>query len=313
MCVIIHKPAGVNVPSAKILETCHNNNQDGIGMMFNDPSLKTVIINKGFRNAEELEEAIHEMERTLLISMSDVELIIHFRWATHGEVSPNNCHPFPTIATEEALRSTKISCKCGIAHNGIINMVDDHDTMSDTMLFVTKYIADMNFDEIYKARNLIDYAIEGDRFIALSDDGRILRLGEWEERIIDGCYYSNWSYITSGNTYRNKVRPTIWDYEKKKDARGYYESGYLEDIDYDDNYLDKKCDICSKESHDVYHYYDIEGWDIELCGDCYESNKTFIQTNGVITDERFDEDYFGTDDIIEQSTIIPSSSNPSLS
>ena len=290
MCVIIHKPAGIEVPSINVLENCHNNNPHGIGMMFNDPSTNTVIIRKGFRNPQELLETIMQCEHELGICMTDVELVIHFRFATHGEISPNNCHPFPTIPIEEVLCNTNVSCSCGIAHNGIIDFVDDDPKLSDTMMFVVHYIADMDFYDIYKARNLIEYAIGTDKFIALSGTGEVLKLGEWEERIIDGCFYSNWSYITytSGYKFRRRNNDTVWDGEQRKHGRfgsHYGNQGVIFDAAYGD---DKRCDICSAESNDIYHYFDLEGWDIELCDNCYQQNKNFLLDNGEIVDERFD-------------------------
>lgn len=81
MCVIIHKPAGVQMPQLHILESCFLRNRDGIGFCTSS--------GKSWHGMS-FYKFLSELGKT----DDSEEIIIHFRWATHGSVSRKNCHPF---------------------------------------------------------------------------------------------------------------------------------------------------------------------------------------------------------------------------
>jgi len=100
MCIIIYKPKGRDLSREleKNLITSHENNFDGCGFMHNGKDEKEVTINKGFMCIEELFDALKT------IDAKNKNIVFHFRYATHGEILPENCHPFPVTENEKELR-----------------------------------------------------------------------------------------------------------------------------------------------------------------------------------------------------------------
>lgn len=85
MCVILVCPEGVR-PDPDTVAACHEINPHGIGLAWRSGGL--VHWRKGLDPAGLLER------------LGDVpgEAVIHFRWASVGEVVPQLCHPFPVTA-----------------------------------------------------------------------------------------------------------------------------------------------------------------------------------------------------------------------
>ena len=260
MCIIIHKPAGKQIPSIDTLINCHNNNYHGIGFMINMPT--EVVISKGFNSVDKLIAGLNDAEDRYG-SLVPRDIAIHFRYATHGEISAHNCHPFPISSDPELLRAINLTHHCAIAHNGIIAITDDDPLLSDTMMFIKDYISEMNFAEIVKAKNLIELAIDTDRLILFGTDNNVLKLGKWIYEEQDGCFYSN-------GTYR-------WSMNRRGTTTG---NATIREIE---------CDICSSTDN-VSQYNDIDGWEMWLCKDCYEANKEFLE------DDPYDDPYDDKDD-----------------
>ena len=109
MCIIIHKPAGVDVSSSfKKFDTL---NPDGAGVAWIEKN--TVKMQKGFFNYKKIPHLV------------DFEAVFHFRLATSGLINRENCHPF------------FISKNTYVFHNGIFNHLNGLDEKkSDTTLFV---------------------------------------------------------------------------------------------------------------------------------------------------------------------------------
>lgn len=138
MCVIVYKPEGVLLPKDDVLEECFLSNPDGAGWMMRTRDDR-VLIRKGYMNIDDLLDSIHGIRH-----LDDRELVIHFRWATHGSKSQGNTHPFPITKKKNMLRSLSTICDYALMHNGIINDVKNKDsTLSDTMCLV-KLIAGSN-------------------------------------------------------------------------------------------------------------------------------------------------------------------------
>lgn len=109
--------------------------------------------------------------------------IIHFRFATHGSIKPDNCHPFEQKGVF-------------FAHNGILNLKPDDD-MTDSETAFRKYIypAIEHYgidDEFTDA--VIDSLIGWSKFAILCD-GKIHTYGEFVT-LGDGCSYSNTRFLS---------------------------------------------------------------------------------------------------------------------
>jgi hypothetical protein len=120
MCLIVYSPAGT-IFDYETFDCAQAFNPDGIGIMSErgvEKFLGSDAAKDAWRHLRDLED-----ER--------VPYGIHFRLATHGDVSFENCHPF------RAPRSDAL-----VMHNGIIRSTAHLATRSrsDTVLFVEKFM-----------------------------------------------------------------------------------------------------------------------------------------------------------------------------
>jgi hypothetical protein len=122
MCQAIYKPAGVQVDKAT-LKRAWQENQDGAGFCYVNNEKTAVVIKKGFFKFKafwyQYEKHAHK------------DVLIHFRYATHGGKVSENCHPF-AIAKDAAL-----------IHNGILSGFTPlpTSTLSDTRIFCDGYLS----------------------------------------------------------------------------------------------------------------------------------------------------------------------------
>lgn len=248
MCIIIHKPVGLELPNEKTLETCFWANPDGAGYMLKRHGQLTMA--KGFMRLEELFKAINMLQ----IQASD-ELAIHFRITTSGGTRKANCHPFPiTRNTKELKETEKRFIHAGLMHNGVIGQ--GKDTLSDTMLFVRDTLSREDvFQAIRQHHKQTIAAIEnltkGSRLL-LMQAGKIgtIRTGNWIEE--DGIFYSN-------GTYKSRHQ---FDY-----AKWYQEDEEWDFLESLPDYFD--CPICQNviANYDC-DYQEESGWPMAVCPEC---------------------------------------------
>ena len=109
MCLIIFKPANVEVPD-ELWPSALKANDDGCGILWSD----------GNKLHAEKDTDTREVFR-LIEDHTDKDVIIHLRFATHGDVILPNTHPF--LITDEL----------GFVHNGMLRTVKQtHPQYSDT-------------------------------------------------------------------------------------------------------------------------------------------------------------------------------------
>jgi hypothetical protein len=121
MCLIVHRPVGIKTPS-DWFDNALANNPDGWGIVASTG--RALSIARGLDPKK-----FH----TALKTFKDKEVLIHFRFATHGSVSVENCHPF-TI------------CDGGFAvvHNGVINIdTSSNEDLSDSWHYANGVLAPM--------------------------------------------------------------------------------------------------------------------------------------------------------------------------
>ena len=192
MCIIIYKPAGVEHPEKAILRICNENNPDYNGFMVATGS--EVIIRKGFEGVRSLRKAIRKTEKDSKIDMVKLPVVYHFRIATSGLIKPQNSHPFPLSSKVRDLQSCNISCESGVVHNGVLSGVGSEKHLSDTQLFIRDFLSKFSFLELGEKRikNLVNLALQGDRFLVLNKSGLVKTWGAWLE--VGGLFYSNDGY-----------------------------------------------------------------------------------------------------------------------
>lgn len=252
MCIIIAKKSGIEMPDKRTLEICHNNNPDGSGFMYRKGG--RVIISKGYRTTESLIAGLASHK----IGSKD-NLIIHFRWATHGETNEENCHPFPLSKKLKHLKSIDHETDIGMAHNGVIPIEPTITGISDTMEFAFRLLSQTTFREgirdktvsIFKA---ITYLAPSNRFAFLTKKD-FITLGEGWCNDKLGIEYSNDGYK------KEKIR-----------FSGHYSGYYGCDGGYDDEmWASKDCDYCGAMvmAQSLTHIGD----DMEVCKACLQAYK----------------------------------------
>lgn len=199
MCLLIYKPLGVGY--GKISSAIRNgarSNRHSFGYALKRNGQHKIIINKDFKNCEEMIKELEEQK----IQFGD-ELMVHLRLATHGEICPENAHPY--VISRNSIYFWKKGGSSAfpvIGHNGILRGFGD-DKLSDTYDFVLRILAEPN---VLSALLLDPEAIFNtpefkkmltwDRFCILFPN----RQGFWsgDKILYEGVYYSNSGFKGEG-------------------------------------------------------------------------------------------------------------------
>jgi len=209
MCIIIVKPVGVALPPTEHVSEAFQRNPDGFGLAYWNKGMHKVRLTKGAMTA-----------RAARIMISDVPepqgkvIVMHFRNATEGRVTPANCHPFPLTNNKKLLKATDLAADLVLAHNGIIlNMDTAADTtpkmqreISDTARFIKEYLSGLGKTLLkIPTQRLLRRAADS-RYAILAPSALHL-VGEFKQD--GGCYYSNETYKPVGGVtyYQGVGRP----------------------------------------------------------------------------------------------------------
>ena len=170
MCVIIYKPAGVDIPSQALLSKAQRANPHGCGLC------SPTAIYKGL--------SFNSFMKVLKKVPKEEPLLIHFRLATHGSIKLSNCHPFYDSETDTHFM-----------HNGILYGIRPYQDKTDSecafecflQLTIKKY--GLHSDELgMEVDNVIGYS----KFAFMQ--GEEVRLfGDFIFR--DSLYFSNLRFL----------------------------------------------------------------------------------------------------------------------
>jgi len=190
MCVIAIKPKNKEI-ELDTVEDMFTANPHGAGfaVVLKDKT----IVSKGYMHVQELWSDISQLQ--------DLDLVLHFRWATHGMINQAMTHPF--IVSKHESMSTEIYSETELpvlVHNGILSNYGDK-RISDTCDFTINTLARLkNSHDMIKVLKLMPSKF------ALVDKGKITRIGEFKK--YRGLHVSNTDFIQyykNGNTYnKNK-------------------------------------------------------------------------------------------------------------
>ena len=190
MCIICVSKSGVRQPTENELNTMFLNNPHGAGYMVARHGMVTV--SKGYMDFDEFLNAVRKEHFTERDSV-----VYHFRISTQAGVNPEMTHPFPLSNQPGRMRALDLTCRCGIAHNGVIRLTTDPENTrySDSAIFITDYLSTM----IHKSADLrnqalLDYifTLARSKFAIMDGGGYVATVGEF---INDhGLLYSNDSY-----------------------------------------------------------------------------------------------------------------------
>ncbi len=176
MCVICYIPKGVETPSREIVSAMHRANPHGMGMCTPNMSYKGMSFEAFYRR----------------LRKRDIEepCLLHFRFATHGSIKKDNCHPFHDDVSDTYFM-----------HNGILDIEPQGDMTDSETAFREYLVPDirsfgLNSDELsYTVHGIIGFS----KFAFMQGDNVHL-FGEFLKRY--GVYYSNLRF----SYYMNPVR-----------------------------------------------------------------------------------------------------------
>ena len=266
MCIIVYKPAGVQLPGEKILKNCFVSNDDGAGFMI--PFKSQILIKKGFETFENFYKNAKKFIKT------EEPAVIHFRISTQGGVKPELTHPYPLCTYYEKMKQLKVLCDTGIAHNGVISLTSEGRTYdyktktytdlpyNDTMKFIKEYASlIIQNTEFYKNKNNIELLKKlcNSKLAIMTKDKHVQLIGDF---ILDDdtkCYYSNSSYLppyyTENISYSKALDYTAdynlgWKYYKNSSGKyDFYDTEFDCPCEYYGETLPGYCKYCTYYDH----------------------------------------------------------------
>lgn len=274
MCVIIASQSGI-MPSDEDLTACSLANGDGAGIAWNDG--KFLHVQKGI--------TVDDLSREIELARG-CPYVLHFRLATHGEISRDNSHPFWLDPTQNGV----------LAHNGILSGYGSK-TLVDTQDYIARRLPQIwgdfagrpwrNSKKRAKVGKDIGY---GNKFAVLDLYGDVSIVNEHLGKRLPeypDVWFSNdsWTWY-SRDRFVSRARELPSAESSKPSTShyggmwGYWDNGEWRDFDdvpterYDLEPLSNddwpsawygKCDLCG-EKDDLIKY---EGW--YVCYACNES------------------------------------------
>lgn len=187
MCVIIVKKAGEQLPSKSFLKKAAIANRDGCGFATSSGVYFRSVFFEDFYRVF--------MEKARV----EDDIVIHFRWATHGSVKTSNCHPFKGKGADGQ--------PIFFAHNGVLPIASEND-MTDSEIEFRKYILPVlrdegGFTDLMKL--YLEEEAEGSRFAFVNHDGLHL-VGEfinYKGLLLSNTRFLGYSYyLTQRSTKR---------------------------------------------------------------------------------------------------------------
>jgi hypothetical protein len=155
--------------------------------MWTDPTTRKVHGRKGFMKLEEYLDFIHKMD------FDKMNVVFHFRIATHGGVNAQATHPFPVSDRNAELNALTWEARAGIAHNGIVPGFGTKQGLSDTQEWISKVASKAGEHIMHPGVLKVLEATIGQSRVVIMRRDKIVRLGEgWTQ--FKGCWYSNSGY-----------------------------------------------------------------------------------------------------------------------
>ncbi len=102
MCIAIVNPAKAKALTDDRIRTCFRNNDDGMGLMYAHNG--EIFVSKYLNDVDAFIKRYRDARKL------GIDVILHFRIATHGAADLSNCHPF--LLNQQGL---------GFCHNGMLS------------------------------------------------------------------------------------------------------------------------------------------------------------------------------------------------
>jgi hypothetical protein len=244
MCLIIASPTGAK-PDTELLWNAITDNPDGWGIVAIDEGKLTAWRGFGMPDLAERLDAVTGA------------YCLHFRFATHGAVGLQNCHPF------------RINKGLYMMHNGILRIPLADQTRSDTWNFARHYVKP--YLHTHGMNNLIadaeHFIGRGNKLAFMTREGDILianeSAGTWE----DGMWFSNTYSFPAPKAYGSldwldKLRANSW--ASCSAAKAEPDQPQLDSITLDLG-DESPCDVCDLPVNRLYHDPETNMY---ICADC---------------------------------------------
>ena len=181
MCVICIVKGGQPLPSREIMRAMYRANPHGMGFVSPSVSYKGMDFSRFYNK--------------LVTVPKGENIIIHFRYATHGSVCAKNCHPFKKGTL-------------WFAHNGILDITPEGDmTDSETAFRNHLYPVAREYGIFSDELAYTVEEIRGtSRFAFMDGDGNVKTFGHFEDYQGMLCSNLNWQrYI-----YQKPIFSRAW-------------------------------------------------------------------------------------------------------
>lgn len=170
MCVIIYKPAGVDMPSFALLYKARSRNPHGCGLC------SPTVTYKGLSFISFL-KALKRVPK-------EEPLLIHFRYATHGSVKRSNCHPFydSEIGTH-------------FMHNGMLYGIQSYQDKTDSEFAFEHFLQPVIKEYSLQSEELgmeVDNIIGYSKFAFMQGE-KVRLFGDFI--LLDRLYFSNLRFL----------------------------------------------------------------------------------------------------------------------
>lgn len=171
MCLMIHRPDGADIP-LEILEQALIDNPDGWGI---------TTIGRAVKSSR----GLSPNSFWKAYARARGEAFIHFRFATHGNVTIGNCHPFAILDSNYV-----------VMHNGTIDTPIVDKTRSDTWHYCNRVLAPMleKDPEAFGSDDLdvvISSQIGTSKLAIIRHDGQSMIVNRDLGTDLNGAWYSN--------------------------------------------------------------------------------------------------------------------------
>lgn len=219
MCIIIVANANKRI-SNRIIKQAYKNNPDGFGIAASVNGKLEVI--KGLYKPSKIIKIYNQLR-----AEASGDIVLHFRLATHGNVTDSLCHPF------------KVNNDLVMFHNGIINKqlvgwTKECTSESDSSLFckniLQKFKHGFECDD-YILNMLGDFIGFHNKICLLNSDGKVSYINKDEWITYRNITYSNDSLLPMEYTALFDYNE---EYEEYKNNIDYYKD--YEDVTMGDDY-----------------------------------------------------------------------------
>lgn len=176
MCVICIKPAGAQMPPQGTLKRCAEANPHGFGFATKDRIFKTL--------------SYKEFCKELKTISKDEAAILHFRYATHGSIKTENCHPFRDAKTGVSF-----------AHNGVLPIVPYEDMTDSETAFRGLFVPVIREHGLHSEELCEEVfgIIGGSRFAFIDKDGETRLFGRFVRHL--DYWFSNLNWMPYNERY----------------------------------------------------------------------------------------------------------------